>query len=82
MPYITEVRSVTEKMPVRVASECDGCGLKMDADPEKSIDITLSGGYGKFFDGNDVVGVLCRDCVVKLTDLFPNIQLAMDKAEY
>lgn len=82
MPYITKIVNVTKAMPVRVASECDGCGKEMDSDPDKSIDLTLSGGYGKFFDGRDVVAVLCRDCTVKLIDLFPALQVAMDKHEY
>lgn len=92
MGYQTEIRTLTEESAVVVGASCDHCGTVLEcveatredgswfaAMALGSLDISVSGGYGQFFD--DVEGarrfLFCAACSRKLIEAFPCIDMAI-----
>ena len=85
MGYITEKKEVTKVVETRVGASCDNCLTPMhlvhDDGAFNALNIRLSGGFGQFYDGEDIYLLLCQECARRLIALFPWIQPAIQKAE-
>lgn len=72
-----------EQQPIVVGvvtgASCDSCGKELDGlfdwlgGAQDSVDIVVKGGYGRYFDGDDVELVVCSECVKKLAQLLPRL---------
>ncbi len=66
---------------VMVGATCDNCGRELEfvwsdylisgMPMRDALRITLAGGYGAYFDGNDIGLVFCKECADKLIVEFP-----------
>jgi hypothetical protein len=88
MPFKTEERITDLRRTVIVGGTCDGCGVELifvGSEESSLVDggmvLTLSGGYGMFFDDHAITAILCRNCSTKLLETFPGLQKAREAQE-
>ena len=89
MSFRTEERLAEAlRINVVVGASCDGCDKELEiVGPEGSrlisdgLGLTLSGGYGMFFDDRDVNAIFCKACATKLLEVFPGLKKAIDEQE-
>ena len=80
MPYKTEIREMRKKEEVVIGATCDACGKELEpvfaslpwgrGGPESALNITLSGGYGQYYDGEDIHLIFCPQCADKFMETF------------
>lgn len=83
--YITEKKEVTKVVETRVGASCDNCLTHLHLVPDdgalNALNVILSGGFGQFYDGEDIHLLLCQECGRKLITLFPWLQTKIRNAE-
>lgn len=91
MGFVTEERILSLRRNVCVSAHCDNCAKTLDvihagdldeaSGAADALEITLSGGYGQFFDDADVKVLFCGDCANLLLSAFPSIKRSMADQE-
>lgn len=80
MPFKTKMESVRKPylIEVRDGALCDECGAEIDKNLTGSLEITLEGGYGQFFDDARVTAIFCKSCATRLINTCKGLGRAME----
>ncbi len=92
MPYIKQSRTEKVTHDVIVGATCCECNAELQpvmelegvwtaCHPVGSLDLSIGGGYGQFYDGLSIHAILCKSCAEKFVATFPNLGKAIEEAE-